>query len=251
MLQSLASPCGSTIRNQTISAPKTMNSVWEMPAVEISTPTSEPSAGRNWFRKMGSTTMKAAPKKLPMMEPMPPMITMKSSWNERSIEKAAGSHEPRCTKPHRPPATPTMNELTAKALSLAYIGRMPITAAATSMSRIAIHSRPMAERTRFFASKPNTTRKARQNRYFCSGVSIGMPKTCRLETDTEPEALLLVNQPMRRKAQSQKNCAASVATARYRPFTRKLGMPKKIPTSVAKKPPESKAMISGMPSMRM
>jgi hypothetical protein len=36
-----------------------------------------------------------------------------------------------------------MNELTAKAVSLAYTGRMPITAAATSMSRIAIHSRPM------------------------------------------------------------------------------------------------------------
>ena len=37
------------------------------------------SAGRNWFRKIGSTTMNAAPKKLPMMEPMPPMITMNSS----------------------------------------------------------------------------------------------------------------------------------------------------------------------------
>ncbi|MDT4834870.1 hypothetical protein FQZ97_685200 [compost metagenome] len=118
------------------------------------------------------------------------------------------------------------------------------------MSRIAIHSRPMAERTRFFASNANTTRKARQNRYFCSGVSMDRPNTCRLDTETEPEALLLVNQPMRRNAQSQKNCAASVATARYRPLTRRLGMPKKMPTSVAKKPPESRAMITGMPSMR-
>ena len=32
---------------------------------------------------------------------------------------AAGSQEPRWTKAHRPPATPTMNELTANALSLA------------------------------------------------------------------------------------------------------------------------------------
>ena len=63
--------------------------------------------------------MKAAPKKLPMIEPRPPMMTMNSSWNERSMLNAAGSHEPRCTKPHSAPATPTMKELTAKALSLA------------------------------------------------------------------------------------------------------------------------------------
>ena len=42
--------------------------------------------------KIGSTTMKAAPKKLPMIEPRPPMMTMNSSWNERSIENATGSH---------------------------------------------------------------------------------------------------------------------------------------------------------------
>ena len=130
---------------------------------------------------------------------------MNSNWKERSIENAAGSHEPRCTNAQSAPATPTMKELTAKALSLAYIGRMPITAAATSMSRMAIHSRPMALRTRFLASRPNTTRKARQNRYFSSGVSIVQPATFRFDTETEPEALLLVNQHTRRKAQSQKN----------------------------------------------
>ena len=119
------------------------------------------------------------------------------------------------------------------------------------MSRMAIHSRPMAERTRFLASKPNTTKKTKQNRYFCSGVSMAQPNTFRLDTETEPEALLLVNQPTRRKAQSQKNCAARVATAKYKPLTRKLGMPKNIPTKVAKKPPASSAMIRGMPSMRM
>jgi len=87
--------------------------------------------------------------------------------------------------------------------------------------------------------------------YFCSGVSIGKPNTLRLATETEPEALLLVNQPTRRKAQSQKNCAASVATAKYRPLTRKLGIPKNMPTKVAKKPPASSATIRGMPSKRM
>ena len=79
----------------------------------------------------------------------------------------------------------------------------------------------------------------------------GKPKTCKLDTDTEPDALLLVNQPMRRNAQSQKNCAASVATARYNPLTRRLGIPKNIPTKVAKTPPESSASISGMPSTRI
>ncbi len=97
--------------------------------------------------------MKAAPKKLPTIDPMPPMMTMKSSWNERSTENAAGSHEPRWTKPHRAPATPTKNELTAKAESLAHIGRMPMTSAATSMSRIAIHCRPIEARVRFFATR--------------------------------------------------------------------------------------------------
>ena len=53
------------------------------------------STGRNWFRKIGSTTMKAAPKKLPMIEPRPPMITMNSSRNDMSTEKAAGSQAPR------------------------------------------------------------------------------------------------------------------------------------------------------------
>ena len=39
--------------------------------------------------------MKAAPKKLPMIEPRPPMMIMNSNWNERSMLNAAGSHEPR------------------------------------------------------------------------------------------------------------------------------------------------------------
>ena len=53
------------------------------------------STGRNWFRKIGRTTMNAAPKKLPMIEPMPPMITMNSSRNDMSTENAAGSQAPR------------------------------------------------------------------------------------------------------------------------------------------------------------
>src|SRR5687768_3289077 len=107
-----------------------------------------------------------------------------------------------------------MKELTAKALSLAYIGRMPITAAATSMSRIAIHSRPIALRTRFLASTAITTRITRQNQYLLTALAIGIPNTCRLVTETEPEGELFTSQSTRRNIQSEKNCAASVATAR-------------------------------------
>ena len=62
-----------------MSAPKIMISAWATAAVEMAIPTRLPSAGKNWFRKIGKTTIKAAPKKLPMMEPMPPMITMNRS----------------------------------------------------------------------------------------------------------------------------------------------------------------------------
>ena len=56
------------------------------------------------------------------------------------------------------------------------------------MSRIAIHSRPIALRIRFFAISANTVTTARQNRYFCAGVSIGTPKICRFDTLTDPDA---------------------------------------------------------------
>ena len=78
----------------------------------------------------------------------------------------------------------------------------------------------------------------------------GEPLTCSSDTDTEPEGESLVSHLMRRNIQSLKNWAASVATARYSPLTRRLGMPNTMPTSVAKKPPDSRATISGMPSTR-
>ena len=107
---------------------------------------------------------------------------------------------------------------------------MPITAAATSMSRIAIHSRPMWLRTRFLASSANTATKPRQNRYFCGRRYRSVqPKTFSSATPTEPDDELLVNHLMRRNAQSKKNCAASVATARYRPLMRSDGMPNSTP----------------------
>ena len=144
-----------------------------------------------------------------------------------------------------------MKLLTAKALSLAYIGRMPITAAATSMSRMAIHSRPMALRTRFLAASATSASSVRQNRYLATSPSSDRPKKLRSGTATEPEALSSVNHLMRRNIQSAKNCAASVATARYRPLTRKLGRPNKMPNSMAHTPPSTSATISGTPGRRI
>src|ERR1017187_9844691 len=86
-----ARPCGSAMRKNTISAPKTMDSTWEAAATE----SGKPNHCGSWFSTIGSRTMKRAPKNAPMIEPRPPMMTMKSSWNERSIEKAAGSQDPR------------------------------------------------------------------------------------------------------------------------------------------------------------
>ena len=128
---------------------------------------------------------------------------------------------------------------------------MPITAAATSMSRIAIHSRPIWLRTRFLTTSANSATKPRQNRYFSAGVSMVQPSSDNSPTLTDPDDELLVNHLMRRNAQSQKNCAASVATARYRPLMRRLGRPKSTPTTVAHRPPSRMAATTGMPSMRI
>ena len=50
--------------------------------------------------------MKAAPRKLPRIEPRPPMMIMNSRFSERLMSNAAGSQEPRCTNAHSAPATP-------------------------------------------------------------------------------------------------------------------------------------------------
>ena len=55
---------------------------------------------------------------------------------------------------------------------------------------------------------------ASTSRYFSVGVSTRKPKIVSGGAATEPEGALFVNHPMRAKAQSAKNCAASVATAR-------------------------------------
>ncbi|MCY1384178.1 hypothetical protein D9M69_724000 [compost metagenome] len=80
-----------------------------------------------------------------------------------------------------------MKELTANAVSLAYMGRMPMTEAATSMSRIAIHWRPIAPRTRFLARRLNTTTRSSTNRYFSIALWTGRPKAVSCGTDTLPD----------------------------------------------------------------
>ena len=91
---------------------------------------------------------------------------------------------------------------------------MPITSAATSMSRVAIHDRPTAPRVRFFARSANTDTIESTSRYFSAGPWIGCPKSSSGGAATEPDEESLVNQPTRENSQSRKNCAASVVTAR-------------------------------------
>ena len=127
---------------------------------------------------------------------------------------------------------------------------MPITDAATSMSRIAIHSRPMALRTRFLAARPIRHRMARHSRYFSIGVSICHPRIDSGPALTEPDDESLVTHLARLVSQSMKNCAASVATARYRPRMRKDGRPNTMPNTIATSPPPSSETKSDMPSKR-
>jgi len=58
------------------------------------------------LRKIGSSTMKAAPMNEPRMLPTPPMITMNRIRNDRSRLKASGSTVPRYVYAYSAPATP-------------------------------------------------------------------------------------------------------------------------------------------------
>ena len=104
------------------------------------------------------------------------------------------------------------NELTAKAESLAYMGRMPMISAATSISRVAIQPLPMRPRTRFFATTANSSRNARHTRYFLTGVSKVSWNNVTGGALMDPDGVSLVNHATLLNTQSRKNCAASVAT---------------------------------------
>ena len=54
---------------------------------------------------------------------------------------------------------------------MVFIIGMPITEAATSMSRTAMKARPVSLRIRFFAASAITTTMPSVNRYFFAGVS--------------------------------------------------------------------------------
>jgi hypothetical protein len=56
-------------------APNSMNSMCEIIAVDIAIPSHD----GNWLRKIGTSTMKAAPRNEPRMVPSPPMMIMNST----------------------------------------------------------------------------------------------------------------------------------------------------------------------------
>ena len=63
-------------------------------------------------------------------------------------------------------------------LMRARIRRMPITSAATSMSRTAIQQRPIFDRTMFLASSASTATMESTSRYLDTGVSKSTPRIC-------------------------------------------------------------------------
>ena len=77
----------------------------------------------------------------------------------------------------------------AKASSLVFIIGMPITEAATSMSRTAMKARPVSLRIRFLAASAITTTMPSVSRYFRSGVLNGKPRIAICWAVTTPEEL--------------------------------------------------------------
>ena len=78
-----------------ISAPNTISSRFDMRPGGICTPSPCSMSGATVLRKIGSSTMNAAPRNDPRMLPTPPMITMNSTRNDRSRLKPSGSTVPR------------------------------------------------------------------------------------------------------------------------------------------------------------
>lgn len=78
-----------------ISAPNTSTWICETVALEKGSPSKPATQGREISRKIGSNRMKAAPRKLPRIEPTPPMMIMNRMRNDISSEKPSGSTEPR------------------------------------------------------------------------------------------------------------------------------------------------------------
>src|SRR5574343_1167124 len=102
----------------------------------------------------------------------------------------------------------------AKASSLVGISLMPITEAATSMSRTAIQARPVDERTMFLAASAITTTMESTSRYFSTGVFSSCPKMISFWVEITPDDELFDSQGNLVRHQTMKNWAARVATAR-------------------------------------
>ena len=103
ILQSIANPWGSTIKNKIISAPTTMNS--KCAAISTGQPNCKTIT---FLSKTGIKTKNAAPNKDPRIEPKPPIIIIKSIRKDFSIPKASPtSIAPKYTENQSAPAIPT------------------------------------------------------------------------------------------------------------------------------------------------
>ena len=103
MDQSLARPCGSTIKKTIINNPQIVIS--KCFAVTADRPTI--STIRN-FRPIGKVTINAAPRKDPNIEPNPPIIIINKTGNEIVIisKDSVTSIAPKKTAKYNAPATP-------------------------------------------------------------------------------------------------------------------------------------------------
>ena len=157
--QSRARPCGSTIRKKMIRPPKMIE--LEVGRSDRSA-SAMPSRRGACSRRIGSSTMKAAPRNEPRMLPSPPMMIMNRIWNERSMlerqrldraqvderPQGAGDAAVERADRRRPRAWPCS-------------GRMPMISAAMSMSRIAIQERPISRRASGSWRRAPTRRRRR------------------------------------------------------------------------------------------
>ena len=99
---SCASPCGSTIKKNTIKPPTMMNSICAAMSVGQPRPPTI-----IFFNSTGINTKKAAPAKLPKIEPNPPMMIMNITRKDWLMPKTSPtSTAPRYTEKKSAPDTP-------------------------------------------------------------------------------------------------------------------------------------------------
>ena len=205
-------PGGSTARKKTIRAPNTMSSRFD---ARLRLTRSREEGVRATFRRIGSRTMNAAPRKEPRTLPIPPMIIMKRIWKERFRSKAWGSTDPEVgERPERPGhAAVEGADREREQLGLQHRdaddlgGDVHVADRHPGAAEAAAHEVLGGQREQRDDRRASAGTGGPGSRSGCPRITI----FCALMT---PEGLLLENQGNFVSAHSMKNCAARVVTAR-------------------------------------